>query len=69
MIETVKITYKIKFVNGTLKGLDYDNVTTVPLSCVPREVAYFRKAIKEQTVIKAFGRGSDYKIVSYEVVV
>lgn len=69
MIETVKIAYKIKFVNGTLKGLDYDNVTTVPISCVPSEVEYFRKAIEEQTVIEAFGRGSNYKIVSYEVVI
>lgn len=69
MIKIVKITYKIKFVNGTLKGLVYENTTSVPVSCVPREVTYFQKAIKEETVIKAYGNGSDYKIISYEVVI
>ena len=69
MIKTVKITYKINFVSGTLKGLYYENTTTVPVSCVSREVAYFQKAIKEETVIKTVGGSSDYKIVSYEVLV
>lgn len=67
MIKTVKIIYKIKFVSGILKGLSYENTTTVPVSCLPREVAYFQKAIKEETVIKTCG--SEYKIVSYEVVI
>lgn len=65
-MKTFTIRYKIRFVSGTLEGLESDQAITYPLSSLCQVTVEFAEDVVHGRVIKGYG-GSDYVILSYYV--